>query len=218
MDKASLLSVPCPLCSSDKMICFAHDKLRNYIRCETCHLVFVPPSQFIPEADEKRRYDLHTNSPDDLKYRNFLSRLFIPMQKLLKPGDSGLDFGSGPQPTLSVMFEEAGHDMAIFDQFYANIPSAMEKQYDFITATEVLEHLREPIKELERMWGCLKDGGFLGIMTNLEIDKERFYSWYYKNDLTHICFFSKSTFTWLAERWKADLTFIDRDVTIFHKK
>lgn len=212
------LGVPCPLCQAEKAHGFFQDKRRNYLRCEVCNLVFVPPSQFLSEADEKRRYDLHQNSPDDLNYRSFLSRLFLPMQNCLNPGSCGLDFGSGPEPLLAAMFEEAGHSMTIFDFFYANVPSALEKQYDFITATEVVEHLHDPIRELERLWGCLKDGGRLGIMTKPAPDQDAFSLWHYKNDLTHVCFFSKFTFEWLADQWNADLTFADKDVVILHKR
>lgn len=212
------LGVPCPLCQAEKAHGFFQDKRRNYLRCEACNLVFVPPSQFLSAADEKSRYDLHQNSPHDLNYRRFLSRIFIPLQNCLSPGSCGLDFGSGPEPLLSVMFEEAGHSMTIFDFFYANLPSALQKQYDFITATEVVEHLHDPIKELERLWGCLKDGGSLGIMTKLAPDRDAFSLWHYKNDPTHVCFFSELTFKWLADQWNADLTFADKDVVILHKR
>lgn len=214
----TLLSVPCPLCKADKVLDFFQDKRRNYLRCEICNLVFVPPFQLLTAADEKSRYDLHQNSPADQNYRRFLSRIFIPMQRCLNPGSCGLDFGSGPEPTLSVMFKEAGHFMAIFDFFYANVPSALEKQYDFITATEVVEHLHDPIMELERLWTCLKHGGRLGIMTKLAPDQDLFSRWHYKNDLTHVCFFSEITFKWLAGKWNADLTFEDKDVAIFYRK
>jgi hypothetical protein len=140
------------------------------------------------------------------------------MQKFLDSGSCGLDFGSGPEPTLSVMFEESGHSMTIFDYFYKNAPSALEKQYDFITATEVVEHLHHPKGELERLWGCLKEGGRLGIMTKPAPDQGSFSDWHYKNDLTHVCFFSEVTFKWLADQWNADLAFADKDVAIFHKK
>lgn len=127
--------------------------------------MFVPPVQFLSEEDEKGRYDLHQNSPYDQGYRRFLHCIFIPMRNLLAPGSRGLDFGSGPWPTVSIMFEEIGHSMAIYDHFYARNPSALEKQYDFITATEVVEHLHNPQNELDRLWACLKPGGRLGIMT-----------------------------------------------------
>jgi hypothetical protein len=182
-----------------------------------CRLVFVPPSQFLSAEDEKKRYDLHQNSLDNADYRRFLGRLFIPLNQRLAPGSSGLDFGSGPGPALPRMFEEAGHSMVIFDQYYEHAPAALDLKYDFITASEVVEHLREPRKALDRLWACLTCGGWLGIMTKFTADHAAFPRWYYKNDLTHVCFFSRETFLWLAAAWNADLIFPDDDVALLRK-
>ena len=208
----------CPLCQSEDVHEFFQGKRRTYLQCHACKLVFVPPSQFLSIADEKKRYDLHQNSSLDPGYCRFLSRLFTPLNQCLAPRSCGLDFGSGPEPVLSRMFEEAGHSMTIFDYFYEPGPAALENKYDFITATEVVEHLREPKKEMERLWACLKLGGRLGIMTKLVDAQAGFSEWHYKNDLTHVCFFSKATLIWLAAKWNADLTFIDNDIAFFLKK
>ena len=208
----------CPLCGSEEVREFFEDKRRTYLQCHLCNLVFVPPSQFLSAEDEKKRYDLHQNSPLDPGYCRFLGRLFTPLNQCLAPGSRGLDFGSGPEPVLSRMFEEAGHSMTIFDYFYEPRLAALESKYDFITATEVVEHLREPKKEMERLWACLKQGGRLGIMTKLVGTQAVFSEWHYKNDLTHVCFFSEATLAWLAVKWNADLTFIDSDIVFFLKK
>lgn len=207
----------CPLCHTSQSNPFHQDHNRQYYRCQTCLLVFVSPHQFLSPEAEKAEYDLHQNSPADQGYRRFLSRVFVPIQDRLKPHSSGLDFGAGPGPTLSVMFEEAGHTVAIYDHFYACDPSVFQQTYDFITATEVVEHLYHPIQELERLWNCLKPGGLLGIMTKLVLDQAAFATWHYKNDLTHVCFFSRTTFIWLANQWKATLAFEGQDVMIFIK-
>ena len=139
------------------------------------------------------------------------------MQARIAPHSKGLDFGSGPGPTLSVMFEEVGHAVALYDHFYARNPSIFERSYDFITATEVVEHLHQPRQELDRLWASLKPGGYLGIMTKLVLDQAAFATWHYKNDLTHVCFFSRTTFQWLAAQWQAELTFEGKDVVILKK-
>ena len=208
----------CPLCGAADVSELCQDGRRKFLSCRTCNLVFVPAGQFLSSGDEKARYDLHQNSPDDPGYRRFLSRLFIPMQERLAAGSYGLDFGSGPGPTLSVMFEEMGHTMAIYDYCYATDRSVLENQYDFITATEVLEHLHNPKEDLDRLWTSLKPGGWLGVMTKLAPDREAFARWTYKNDATHVCFFSGSTFEWLAAQWQAEITFVNRDVILFYKK
>lgn len=162
----------CPLCTSENAARFHNDKRREYLLCPTCHLIFVPPEHHLSAEDEKAQYDLHENSPEDPAYRQFLGRLLRPMQERIAPKSQGLDFGSGPGPTLSVMFEEIGHSMSIYDHFYAQDLSVLDKPYDFITATEVVEHLHYPGKELDRLWACLKPGGHLGIMTKLALGHE----------------------------------------------
>ncbi|MDH3975442.1 MAG: class I SAM-dependent methyltransferase [Deltaproteobacteria bacterium] len=207
----------CPLCKSEAREPFHRDKRRDYYRCRSCGLTFILPEQYLHAHAEKAEYDLHRNDPHDAGYRRFLGRLFEPMVESLEPGSSGLDFGCGPGPALSVMFEEAGHEVALYDYFYAHDKSVFHRKYDFITATEVVEHLHHPGEELDRLWHCLKAGGRLGIMTKLALDKAAFSKWHYKNDLTHVCFFSEKTARWLAARWQAKVTFADKDVLIYDK-
>ena len=139
------------------------------------------------------------------------------MCERIQPGSQGLDFGCGPGPTLSVMFEEAGFSMAVYDQFYANDSESLSGKYDFITASEVVEHLHNPARDLNMLWALLKPGGYLGIMTKQVIDKEAFSRWHYTHDPTHVCFFSLVTFQWLASRWQGELKAIGNDVIFFRK-
>lgn len=206
----------CPLCKASEGRLFFQDS-RDYFRCSVCSLAFVLPHQFLSTKEEKSVYDLHKNSPDDPGYRRFLTRLFDPMVQRLTPNSYGFDFGSGPGPTLSAMFEEAGHSMEIYDPFYAPDIKLLQEQYDFIVASEVVEHLHHPGQELDRLWSCLKPNGLLGIMTKRVIDQQAFSKWHYKNDPTHVCFFSTETFQWLADYWHATLTIPEDDVVIFAK-
>ena len=207
----------CPLCHAMTATAYYEDRQRSYWQCLTCHLIFVPPANYLSAADEKAQYDLHQNSPDDPDYRRFLSRLFDPMQARLTPQSCGLDFGSGPGPTLSKMFEEAGNTMTLYDVFYAKDESVWATQYDFITASEVVEHLHQPEKELARLWTCLKPGGVLGLMTKLVLNQPAFANWHYKNDPTHVSFFSRQTFDWLGVQWGCPPTFVGQDVIVFEK-
>jgi len=208
---------PCPLCRKNTQEEYYHDQRRNYFVCRHCHLVFVPSAQYLSEAEEKAAYDHHQNSPTDPGYRRFLSRLFSPLQDKLAPKSHGLDFGSGPGPTLSIMFEEMGHTITIYDHFYARNPVALQQPYDFITATEVVEHLHDPATILSQLWTLLRPGGYLGLMTKLVRDQKAFTKWHYKNDLTHVCFFSRATFEWLSDQWQAELEFFNSDVILFRK-
>jgi 2-polyprenyl-3-methyl-5-hydroxy-6-metoxy-1,4-benzoquinol methylase len=196
---------------------YHRDRRRDYRQCADCALVYVPATQRLDAAAEKAEYDLHDNDPQDAGYRRFLSRLAEPLLARLKPARQGLDFGCGPGPTLSLMLAEAGHRVDHYDAFYADDRAVFGRRYDFITATEVVEHLHAPGEELQRLWDMLKPGGVLGLMTKLVIDAEAFAAWHYKNDRTHVCFFSRATFAWLAQRLGARLEIIGKDVILLSK-
>jgi hypothetical protein len=212
-----MIDLTCPLCADVRISEFYEYRSRCFLRCDVCRLIFVPAEFHLSLADEKAEYDKHKNSPDDLGYRKFLSRLFEPMNARMSLGSKGLDFGSGPGPTLSVMFEEAGHDVSIYDPFYAPEVTHLARQYDFVTASEVVEHFRNPAKDLQRLWSCVKPTGLLGLMTKLAFDQASFAKWHYKNDPTHVSFFSRECFKWLAEKWRAELIFVGSDVILLSR-
>jgi SAM-dependent methyltransferase len=212
----------CPLCGGKRIAPYHRDKARDYRHCQTCNLVFVPPVQHLTAANEKAHYDLHDNQPDDPGYRRFLDRLFTPLNQRLAPNSRGLDFGCGPGPALAQMFEAAGHAVALFDPYYAPDKSVLSARYDFITLSEVIEHLAEPGKALDNLWNSLAPGGWLGVMTKRIRDQEAFRTWHYILDPTHIGFFSVATFQWLTEHWSsmgvsATLVIAGNDVVLIEK-
>ncbi|PCJ37968.1 MAG: methyltransferase [Cellvibrionales bacterium] len=207
----------CPLCFSAQSTLFHRDSQRDFYRCKQCALVFVSTVNHLRADDEKGYYDLHQNSPHDTGYRTFLERLSKPLFQQLKPASQGLDFGSGPGPTLSLMLKEAGHSVDLYDPFYAPLQTVFTRQYDFITSTEVVEHLKAPGFELDRLWALLKPGGVLAIMTKRVIGQAAFARWHYKNDPTHIVFFSEQTFHWLGKYWQVEPVFYGADVVFFNK-
>ena len=207
----------CRLCGTEWAGLFWRDQRRDYYQCRRCRLVFVPPRHYLSSAEELAVYQQHRNDPGDSGYRTFLGRLYEPLQARLAPNSRGMDFGCGPGPTLSVMFAENGHQVALYDCFFAPDQSALTGAYDFITATEVVEHLHQPGEELSRLWALLRPGGHFGVMTKLVLGREAFSRWHYKNDPTHVSFFSRPTFEWLASEWRADIEFVCQDVIIFTK-
>jgi hypothetical protein len=207
----------CPLCRHDSIVFYHQDARRAYHQCNRCQLVFVPPQYRLSPEAEKAYYDLHRNDPRDTGYRHFLSRLFIPMRERVPAPAKGLDFGSGPGPTLSLMFSEAGYDMAIYDPYYAADTSVLHQRYDFITATEVAEHLFMPGETLTTLLALLRPGGWLGLMTKMVIDQTAFSRWHYIQDPTHVCFFSRETFIWWASQTGCQVDFVGNDVILLQK-
>ncbi len=180
-----------------------------------CDLVFVPTPYLLSPEDEKAKYDNHRNTPENKGYVAFLNRLLDPLTHYLPPNAKGLDFGCGPGPTLSLLMQKRGYSMDIYDPFYAPDTAVFTKKYDFITTTEVIEHMHTPLFELERLWHMLTQKGMLGIMTAFRV--EDFPSWYYKRDLTHIRFFTPTTFHWIAGHLDAKLEIPQSGVALLKK-
>lgn len=207
----------CPLCGGNEISPYCRDHRRPYVHCGTCKLVFVPPDWHLSPDAEKAEYDLHQNDPNEFGYRFFLSRLLHPLVERLSPGARGMDFGCGPGPALAPMLRDAGFEVALYDRIFAPDENVLTEHYSFITATEVVEHLRRPGWELDRLWSLLISHGWLGIMTKLVRDPTAFANWHYKNDPTHICFFSADTWHWWAVRYGAKLEIIGADVILLQR-
>ncbi|OQW71862.1 MAG: methyltransferase [Proteobacteria bacterium ST_bin11] len=210
-------SLSCPLCSSLNVQPFHRDPRRDYHQCQDCLLVYVDYQQHLSPIQEKAIYDLHQNAIDDPGYIAFLLRLAGPLLERLPNRAEGLDFGCGPGPALAQLFEAQGHRLNLYDPFYADYPEHLQQTYDYIVCTEVVEHFRLPRREFEALFKLLKPGGWLGIMTKLVINAEAFAKWHYKNDLTHIAFFSRPTFHWLATHYNCQIEFIGNDVIILKR-
>ena len=207
---------PCPLCSAPS-VPFHRDRSREYMRCPACSLVYVPPVHHPGPGEEKRRYDQHRNDPGDPGYRAFLALLIDVVAPLLPPGAEGIDYGSGPGPTVSVMLGERGFDVVNYDPFYAPDAGALERVYDFLISTETVEHFHDPGAEWERMISLVRGGGLVGVMTDLIKDGRDFSGWRYKDDPTHVCFYSERTMRWIAERHGLGVSFHGERVVVFRK-
>ena len=210
--------IACPLCKTTNSSKFYKEKFCEYLRCLSCDFIFVPKMYHLSDTEEKSRYDTHNNDPNDHRYRHFLSQLLVPLLERIQQKSNGLDFGSGPGPTLSLMLEECGHSVDLYDKFYANDISVFEKKYDFITATEVVEHLSEPMAEISRLIEMLNNQGHLAVMTQILTPQIDFSSWYYKNDPSHIGFFTKKSLSFLASYLNIEVYFISERVVFFQKK
>mgnify|MGYP003108473586 FL=1 len=208
----------CTLCSSASEP-FCEDKKRQYFRCTVCDMVFADPQAYLPQDEEKAIYDFHQNDSHDTRYREFLSQLSIPLLEKLSTGMTGLDFGSGPGPTLSLMLEEQGMKMSIYDIFYAPDSGQLSRQYDFVTCSEVVEHFNEPGKAWPQLISLVKPKGYIGVMTWMFTKKtaEQFNQWSYKGDPTHVSFYTPETMQWIAQHFQLKLEIISEQAILFRR-
>ncbi len=208
----------CPLCHSPEVTPFAEVKGRRYFECATCLLVFMDPEQRLDAASERERYTTHENDPQDIRYRAFLDQVVQPLRQYLAPGAEGLDYGSGPGPTLAFMLAELGFPTVIYDPFFAPGRGVLAARYDFITSTEVAEHFYAPADEFERFDQMLRPGGWLGILTTTRDPERAFATWNYVRDITHVCFYHARTMEWIAERFGWTLVVPSKNVALFQKR
>lgn len=190
----------------------------DYFRCPACFATFIDASRLLKPEEEKARYAYHKNDPSDRGYREFLSKLSDPLIKRLGSSKEGLDFGCGTGPALAQMLEDAGHKMALYDPFFYPDTALLEKQYDFITCTEVFEHFHFPEQELNLLDGLLKPGGMLAVMTCFQTDDARFKDWHYRRDPTHVVFYKEETLRYIAQSFLWDIEIPVKDVAFFRKR
>lgn len=175
------------------------------------------PDGYLSREQERAFYRTHNNEPDDPGYRRFLARLANPLHERLAPGSEGLDFGCGPGPALARMLEEQGHRVVLYDPAFFPDPSPLQSCFDFITCTEVVEHLHSAYAVFEQLFRRLRPGGWLAVMTCFQTDDDRFAGWHYRRDPTHVVFYRVETMAWLAQHFGMTLDIPVKDVALFRR-
>lgn len=205
----------CPLCLHDESSLYDQDKERSFFQCSRCTLVFVPRSDLVSLSAEKERYDAHENSSESDGYRTYLTGIANAIHENLEPGSRGLDFGSGKTTLLENILEEKGHDVLSYDVFFHPDVHYMDQKFDFIILSEVIEHLRDPMQEMEKLSHLLNENGKFFIKTKL-LPEKGFSTWFYKRDITHVQFFSLTSFRYLSEKLSLkDAQVIGQDLFLF---
>ncbi len=207
----------CSVCHHPDLQLFTTVGHQIYRRCPLCQATMMDPAGWLSDREELAVYTLHDNGVEDAGYRRFLARLATPLVARLTPGQRGLDFGCGPGPALAAMLEEKGFSVARYDPAFLPDRALLEAQWDFITCTEVAEHLRCPLDVFALLDTLLKPGGLLGVMTCFQTDDDRFVNWHYRRDPTHIVFYREQTFRWLADHFGLELTIPRKDVVLLCK-
>jgi len=202
---------PCKICSSKTKTIFDQQYNQNYYYCPCCEFIFLDERKIISPEQEKALYEFHNNSPDNQGYVNmfqdFIAQAISPYKSQI---NTALDFGSGPGPVLAKLLQQEGFDVDIYDKHFAPEKVYANKKYDLITATEVFEHLQEPMETLKLLKSLLNPNGILAIMTLFHNNNEEdFKKWWYRRDSTHICFYTPKTFQVMGDKLGLKLRFND---------
>ncbi|WP_051146558.1 class I SAM-dependent methyltransferase [Marinobacter daepoensis] len=207
----------CPVCETGMLGPFRQVGPQRYLRCGLCQATVLAAGCRLTEPQERAVYELHDNQAEDPGYRRFLSKLAEPLIARVPVGAEGLDFGCGPGPALARMLEEAGLSVSLYDPFFYPNSGVLDAQYDFVTCTEVVEHLFRPAEVFRQLDALLRPGGWLAVMTCFQTDDARFDNWHYRRDPTHVVFYREQTFRWLAAEHGWQLEIPAKDVVLARK-
>lgn len=172
---------------------------KDYFFCSNCQSVQLDGSCFLTTEQEKAHYLNHENVSSDLGYRAFVQPITNAVMQCFNNHQVGLDFGSGQDAAVVAILREKGYQIQAYDPFFFPDLNWKKHKFDFITATEVVEHLHHPLHTFKKLKEALKPNGKLFIMTELLPAETSFAHWYYKNDPTHVTFYSVKTMQWLAD-------------------
>lgn len=190
----------CPLCST-KSVLLHNFQNKAYFYCNNCGSLFLNPDDYIDEKSEKERYLTHNNDVEDAGYRKFVSPIVNSVLSDFDKDSLGLDYGAGTGPVISKMLDEKDYTILQYDPFFIPDKDFLKNKYDYIVSCEVVEHFHNPKQEFERLIGLLKEGGKLYIKTDLYSKILNFEQWYYKDDPTHVFFYSERTFEWIKKHY-----------------
>ena len=204
----------CRVCETE-MKYFSNTRNRDYYRCPNCDSIQLSELQLLAPVNEKKRYDTHNNDIHDPGYQKFVSPITDYILNNFKQTDMGLDFGAGPGPVISKLLKDNHYHIKQYDPHYHPHTELLKKKYDYVVACEVIEHFYQPKKEFELLKKLTKNHGSWIFMTDIYDDSIDFNNWYYKNDETHVIFYTKKTLQYLKEVYSFKDLVIDKRLIIF---
>lgn len=182
-----------------------------YFQCAKCKSVFKHFENHPSLKVEKERYLLHDNDISNKGYQAFVQPIVQYILKSKPKTTIGLDFGAGTGPVITEILKAEGYNISLYDPFFYPEKEVLLNTYDFIICCEVIEHFHTPNSEFKLLRKLLRPGGSLICMTHLLPKEKDFKNWYYKNDPTHVIFYSEENIQWIKSKFKfSEVTIEDR--------
>jgi hypothetical protein len=172
-------------------------------------------NDIITPEKEKQRYDQHNNDIHDIGYQAFVSPITNYVLTHYSKEDKGLDFGAGPGPVIAKMLKDKHYDIVLYDPHFHPNDALLKQIFDYIIACEVIEHFNQPDQTFEQLKTLTSIDSEWIFMTQIYDDSIDFSTWHYKNDETHVIFYTKKTLDYLKTLYKWKRLIIDGRLIIY---
>jgi hypothetical protein len=207
----------CPVCEGNSTQPI-DDQQPVYLLCTNCDYLFLEPSLRLELEQEQKRYQEHNNDLEDPKYVEYLKKTWDRVSDQLEPGSLVIDYGCGPTRGLQRLLQGQDLQVVSYDPiFYPTSVDVLKGNVDVIFCSEAIEHMYQPKSELERWQSLLKPEGLITLRTAFHKGSEGFREWWYKDDPTHIGFFSVKTFEWISKKYDLEILHMHSPYVSFRK-
>jgi 2-polyprenyl-3-methyl-5-hydroxy-6-metoxy-1,4-benzoquinol methylase len=194
-------SIQCSLCHSKAIwFCEFFREPIDFYKCQNCKSIFKDKTSYPDFEFEKQRYLTHNNNVEDRDYQAFVSPITDAVVEYYSNDKTGLDYGCGTGPVAAHVLKLKGYNIVLYDPFFYPDNNYHELSYDFIICCEVMEHFHKPDQDFKQLRSLLKNDGRLFCKTSLisdHISVQEFKDWHYKNDPTHVFFYSPSALEYI---------------------
>jgi SAM-dependent methyltransferase len=190
------LKKTCRVCNNHAVIVF--EDSRPFYLCDNCGLIFTD----CPLSREETVQHYQSQHANVFDWHNEAKRVLEAVRFAVIPRKI-LDYGSG-SGFLADEFRSMGYDVDNYEPMLHGdfMSENYGNNYDLVILKEVIEHVEDVVKVINRICSVTRPGGsiFIGtLMTDAIINesdkfKESFNNWWYKDDQSHISFFCQLTF------------------------
>jgi len=191
----------------------------EFHRCRGCGLIAAPDPTWLEEAYSSAIYDGDSGLLRRSRLLSSVTSTLIRSERLTK--GTFLDWAGG-YGTLARMMRDKGYDFYTVDAYAKNLLAPgfdgdESRSYDLVTAFEVVEHIADPVPELEPITR-LNDRFFF--TTQLQpAEPPRPESWFYYalDSGQHVAFHTLDSLRIVAERLGYQLTSNGDNYHLFHR-
>ena len=230
--------IPCPLCKTDnEELLFELDHFK-YKHCKNCSSIYNSPrlkKELLLKMYSEGEYENYVNQltlPGDEIRKNVTEvRKYQQVSALFEKSGKVLDVGCGAGVFLSIATEN-GWDSTGIELSRTGCQAACEKgvkivessfddyqtgeRFDCITFWGVLEHVTDPIEQLEKAISLLNPGGVIVFeapssdsLLMQYIRKRNIAPYRYIESARHLSFFSRKSIDLMCENNDLDLEYIE---------